>query len=414
MIIRDISRVLCGVLEKLAPFSESEGPPAMQPLTEEMGVDMGCVEVLSTTHVMLNYLESMVTAVEQEKRQKRDTVPCVAMDGSGSFMVCESSLDIREAPFPLRLSAIDAPMTEIRADEEIVDCVDDVSSVIDVTRDALEGMEQLAGPSIIPFAVRHYNRVVNLLGWLKHHAVLRPTPTIPQLQSLATKLNALSAPFSSMRVGWIHKDALNNPLQSLTDEKRAGIRKRFLAKFEDCASWEQEEWDFHDKHLSDSDAKLIGDALLINTTVTSIFMGDNNIHARGAKALARGLKHNETLTGYLFMFKNSIGDHGAMAFADALQTNGYLRELNLQSNGIGDQGAAALAQALKNNASLTHLYLNGNVIGDEGALALAGSLKLNECLESLDMRRNAMTEHGAQALWEVQRARTAPLTLSIK
>ena len=49
---------------------------------------------------------------------------------------------------------------------------------------------------------------------------------------------------------------------------------------------------------------------------------------------------------------------GAKALADALKTNTSLTDLYLGQNEIESEGATALADALKTNRSLKDLYLN--------------------------------------------------------
>lgn len=58
----------------------------------------------------------------------------------------------------------------------------------------------------------------------------------------------------------------------------------------------------------------------------------------------------------------SIGDAGAVALGEALQTNTALSYLNLGFNIIGDVGAAAIGEVLQTNTALTELYLSGNSI----------------------------------------------------
>ena len=52
-------------------------------------------------------------------------------------------------------------------------------------------------------------------------------------------------------------------------------------------------------------------------------------------------------------------------------------------NHIGNEGAIAIAQALQTNQILKELYFSGNEIGDEGAIALAQALQTNQTLEDL-------------------------------
>ena len=78
----------------------------------------------------------------------------------------------------------------------------------------------------------------------------------------------------------------------------------------------------------------------------------------------------------LYLNRNSIGDDGAKAIAEALKVNPVLTTLLLWSNNIGDDGAKAIAEALKVNPVLTNLELGDNSIGDIGAKAIGAKALL--------------------------------------
>lgn len=70
-----------------------------------------------------------------------------------------------------------------------------------------------------------------------------------------------------------------------------------------------------------------------------------------------------------------------------------LERLNLTGNRIGNTGALAIADLLQSNptSSLKHLALARTDIGDEGCLALAAALRVNTSLLSLSLAYNSMT-----------------------
>ena len=70
---------------------------------------------------------------------------------------------------------------------------------------------------------------------------------------------------------------------------------------------------------------------------------------------------------------NNIGSDGAKALADGLQHCNSLKILNLQENDICSDGAKALAAGLQHCNSLQTLSLEGNNIGADDAKALADS-----------------------------------------
>src|SRR2546423_853462 len=81
------------------------------------------------------------------------------------------------------------------------------------------------------------------------------------------------------------------------------------------------------------EAKYISDALKSNSTITTLYLNDNNIDPDGAKYISDALKSNSTLTT-LDLNKNNIGPDGAKYISDALKSNSTLTTLNLYYNNI--------------------------------------------------------------------------------
>ena len=132
-------------------------------------------------------------------------------------------------------------------------------------------------------------------------------------------------------------------------------------------------------------------------TLTELTVYKESIGDAGANALAEALKVNKTLMA-LGVSCNSIGQAGAIALADALKVNNTLTTLNASGNSIGAAGAIAIAKALKVNKTLTELYVGGNSISEAGASALAGALKVNNTLTELDAGGNGIGKSGRGAL----------------
>jgi len=90
----------------------------------------------------------------------------------------------------------------------------------------------------------------------------------------------------------------------------------------------------------------------------------------------------------LELANNKIGNEGASALAEGLQTNTTITVLNLANNKIGNEGASALAQVLQTNTTITVLDLANNQIGNEGAAALAEVLQTNTTITVLNLVGN--------------------------
>ncbi|KAL2766534.1 NLR family CARD domain-containing protein 3 [Daubentonia madagascariensis] len=152
-----------------------------------------------------------------------------------------------------------------------------------------------------------------------------------------------------------------------------------------------------ENQISNKGAKALARSLLVNRSLTSLDLRGNSIGPQGAKALADALKINRTLT-FLSLQSNTIRDDGARSMAEALASNRTLSVLHLQKNTIGPTGAQRMADALKQNRNLKELMLSSNSIGDGGTKALAEALKVNQGLESLDLQSNSISDAGVAAL----------------
>ncbi|XP_075420480.1 NLR family CARD domain-containing protein 3 [Tenrec ecaudatus] len=152
-----------------------------------------------------------------------------------------------------------------------------------------------------------------------------------------------------------------------------------------------------ENQISNKGARALARSLLVNRSLTALDLRGNSIGPQGAKALADALKINRTMSS-LSLQSNAIKDDGAGAVAEALAVNRTLCVLHLQKNTIGHMGAQRLADALKQNRSLKELMFSSNTIGDGGAEALAEALKVNQGLESLDLQSSSISDTGVAAL----------------
>ncbi|XP_044602696.2 NLR family CARD domain-containing protein 3 isoform X2 [Equus asinus] len=152
-----------------------------------------------------------------------------------------------------------------------------------------------------------------------------------------------------------------------------------------------------ENQISNKGAKALARSLLVNRSLTTLDLRSNSIGPQGAKALADALKINRTLAS-LSLQSNTIRDDGARSIAEALGTNRTLSVLHLQKNTIGPVGTQRMADALKQNKSLKELMFSSNSMGDGGAKALAEALKVNQGLENLDLQSNSISDAGVAAL----------------
>jgi hypothetical protein len=135
--------------------------------------------------------------------------------------------------------------------------------------------------------------------------------------------------------------------------------------------------------INENDGILIGEALKINSTLTTLNLRFNSLKSKGARIIVDALKLNSTLTE-LNLSSNYIGED-AINIGYALQLNSTLTTLDLSSNNIGEEGASTIGDALKLNSTLTTLDLSYNYIGEEGVINIGDALILNSTLTTLSL-----------------------------
>ncbi len=158
-------------------------------------------------------------------------------------------------------------------------------------------------------------------------------------------------------------------------------------------------------------------ALQINHTLQTLVLGDNTIHADGARAIFESLKTNSTLHT-LDLSRTDLDIHSVRVLAEMLQTNTSIHTLNLSGNKFNPEAICILAEALKTNTSIHTLDLNGAPnqeihLYDTGATALADMLKINKTLHTLTLNNNKIGPRGAEDLAEALKTNTSLTTLEL-
>uniref|UniRef100_A0A7S2DWN5 DUF4476 domain-containing protein n=1 Tax=Haptolina brevifila TaxID=156173 RepID=A0A7S2DWN5_9EUKA len=174
-------------------------------------------------------------------------------------------------------------------------------------------------------------------------------------------------------------------------------------------------------------ALAISAALVVNTQIRSLNLGDNWLRDDGVHALAGVLKDNTSLTS-LNLADNKIGLPGVLSLCRYLP-EASLAELSLKGNELTDRAAVPLAEALKASSSLTKVDLSYNSFAEEagkhfgdmlnghsvlldvnlkwnalkwkGALAVAEGLKGNQVLNKVDLGWNGLGDKGMKAVGDM-------------
>jgi Ran GTPase-activating protein (RanGAP) involved in mRNA processing and transport len=135
--------------------------------------------------------------------------------------------------------------------------------------------------------------------------------------------------------------------------------------------------------------------------LTVMYLGGIEIHSRGIEALSEWIGSESCYLTRLFVRSTSMGDVGAQAIADALESNTSLRELSLTGSKITATGAASLGRALVENDTLVRLSLAHNRIGAVGLTALARGVQNSLTFSSLNVMSNKLEVPKNSDLWDV-------------
>eukprot|EP00698_Gefionella_okellyi_P019670 TRINITY_DN6068_c0_g1_i1.p1 TRINITY_DN6068_c0_g1~~TRINITY_DN6068_c0_g1_i1.p1 ORF type:complete len:450 (+),score=43.89 TRINITY_DN6068_c0_g1_i1:83-1432(+) len=120
-----------------------------------------------------------------------------------------------------------------------------------------------------------------------------------------------------------------------------------------------------------------------NTTLTSLSVRNCNGRGEGVDAVSAGALNHASLTE-LDLGGNHADDEGALSVAYLISHTSTLKTLHLDNNDIGN-GGMSIAKGLKMNASLTSLDLSGNHFNPRFPTILAGSLGTHLALQTLSL-----------------------------
>ncbi|XP_049753496.1 leucine-rich repeat-containing protein 74A [Elephas maximus indicus] len=181
--------------------------------------------------------------------------------------------------------------------------------------------------------------------------------------------------------------------------------------------------------LGPKGTKAIAIALVSNTTIISLELGDNCMMEEGVTSLMQmlhenyyiqelnisendlGLEGAGILSGFLQrnisslwniqLSGNNFKEESAVLFCQAMSSNYRIKKLDLSHNQFSDKGGEQLGQMLALNVGLQVLDLSWNHIRTRGAVALCNGLRANVTLKTLDLSMNGFGNDGAQAIGEV-------------
>jgi Ran GTPase-activating protein (RanGAP) involved in mRNA processing and transport len=181
-----------------------------------------------------------------------------------------------------------------------------------------------------------------------------------------------------------------------------------------------------DNQIGATGTTAVSEAFRCNHNLDCMGLSWNAVSEVGILAIGEGISH----TCYLYLDHCHLGNLGAMLLSHALVGNSSVIELNLGDNEIGFEGARALARAMEQNCTIETLLLGGNKITEPGAHFFRNTLsERNMTLTALELdysyhnvqqevnvyvamnssgRRLALNNTFPLALWSTVLAKTNP------
>lgn len=155
-----------------------------------------------------------------------------------------------------------------------------------------------------------------------------------------------------------------------------------------------------------TDLKFLEEALSINKSIHSLYLGSNDLLGEKILFLQKPLLFNKTIKS-LYLDNNHLGhsEKSMLYLCEALKINDSIEILDLKNNGLHfKKNMEHIKEILKYNNSIKELYLEGNEIGNNEThlLYLKEGLENNSSLQLLNLHFNyiGLSEKNLQYLNE--------------
>lgn len=145
--------------------------------------------------------------------------------------------------------------------------------------------------------------------------------------------------------------------------------------------------------LADNGTMALSIALLVNTSVTCLYLRGNNIGDKGINYIQKMMVENTSITD-LDLSENNLKEFGAKTVAAMLDTNRFIQKLDISGNEFTDSDARALATSIEVHPVLKWVNLSHNLFGDSSSQIFEHLLEQSK-LQHLDLSWNLFRTHGA-------------------
>ncbi|KAH3830279.1 hypothetical protein DPMN_103520 [Dreissena polymorpha] len=149
----------------------------------------------------------------------------------------------------------------------------------------------------------------------------------------------------------------------------------------------------HRQMTSDS-VKALAVALVGNSSLETLDLGDNDMGPKGAEYIADMLRENNFVK-HINMEFNNLGIHGVKHLVDLIKQQDSVTSLNISGNGLRECDAEVIRPLIEDTLNLKHLSLAHNQLREAGGEVIGEALVWNDTMETLDLSWNHLRRDGA-------------------
>jgi hypothetical protein len=174
---------------------------------------------------------------------------------------------------------------------------------------------------------------------------------------------------------------------------------------------------YHDNFISYF--KPISEILKKNTTITSLYIRDNEITSEGIVLISELLRINKVLKEFgLHNIKINTRPQNRIwfwtVFTQALQLNKSIAKLSITSIRLELEEVKAISKILENNDVLTELDMSGNDIDCESVKFITKALETNTKLKQLDLGKNLIDTEGYRRIAKALKTNKSLVSLTLQ
>ncbi|XP_065882868.1 uncharacterized protein [Dysidea avara] len=190
----------------------------------------------------------------------------------------------------------------------------------------------------------------------------------------------------SMLTKLFHCDNTNNNCGELADDE---------AKFISCNNIQ-----LKGIHINAAAISRVAMALKTTSTLTKLYMENNNISNEAVDDIADILSHNTELQELKLQMRNLL-PAGCLKISNTLESTSTLLKLVIINSNITSESADSIAAVLAHNSQLQELNLDGNILELKGTITVMKALANTTTLIKLSIQDNHCTEGAAHDIADV-------------